>query len=384
MTSLYELQVLIISDRTTNQSSACLDLNKGSFNNPTQPEIPGLAHFCEHMLFQGNQKYPEENYFNEFVKKYSGSKNAATGSENTYYFFQISNEGFEPALDIWSYFFKSPLMKQDCVDREVNAVNSENEKNLKIDSRRLHQIKKLLMNSPFNNFGCGNLETLETKPKQLGLNLHENVKKFFDENYSSNLMKLTLISNLDLEAMEKMVVEKFSDIENKNFPVDVYEYEKLHTSVENRAKILYYLPVKETRTLRLEFYQPNLWADTPSCSPDKIMGHLIGHESQGSICYYLKKLNYITGLSSGGYPCYRGINLMSVTIQLTELGLEKFKEVTKIVFEYIEMLKIELAKGGYDYLWNEQKQHYMNQFTFLENTKRLRSCFDRIWESLIS
>ena len=28
-------------------------------------ELPGLAHFCEHMLFLGTKKYPEENEYSK-------------------------------------------------------------------------------------------------------------------------------------------------------------------------------------------------------------------------------------------------------------------------------------------------------------------------------
>lgn len=41
-------------------------------------EIPGLAHFCEHMLFLGTEKFPDENGYSSFLSKNGGSSNAAT------------------------------------------------------------------------------------------------------------------------------------------------------------------------------------------------------------------------------------------------------------------------------------------------------------------
>lgn len=61
-----------------------------------------MAHFCEHMLFLGTEKYPKENHYSEFVKKHGGMKNAATGEDYTYYYFDIKNEQFSEALDIFS------------------------------------------------------------------------------------------------------------------------------------------------------------------------------------------------------------------------------------------------------------------------------------------
>lgn len=48
------LRVMLISDVDTNRSAVCLDVNVGSWSDP--PELPGLAHFVEHMLFLGTEK----------------------------------------------------------------------------------------------------------------------------------------------------------------------------------------------------------------------------------------------------------------------------------------------------------------------------------------
>ena len=47
--------------------AACaLCVGVGSFSDPV--DIPGLAHFVEHMVFMGSEKYPQENGFDEFIK----------------------------------------------------------------------------------------------------------------------------------------------------------------------------------------------------------------------------------------------------------------------------------------------------------------------------
>ncbi|KAK6035998.1 peptidase, M16 family, partial [Cooperia oncophora] len=55
------LRVLLVSDPTTDKSAAAMDVNVGSLMDPW--ELQGLAHFCEHMLFLGTDKYPKENEF---------------------------------------------------------------------------------------------------------------------------------------------------------------------------------------------------------------------------------------------------------------------------------------------------------------------------------
>lgn len=45
------MKVLLISDPATDKSAACLCVETGHMSDPN--DLPGLAHFCEHMLFLG-------------------------------------------------------------------------------------------------------------------------------------------------------------------------------------------------------------------------------------------------------------------------------------------------------------------------------------------
>ena len=52
-----DLKVLLISDPEADKSAASLSVFRGNYSDPE--EYPGLAHFLEHMLFIGTEKYPE-------------------------------------------------------------------------------------------------------------------------------------------------------------------------------------------------------------------------------------------------------------------------------------------------------------------------------------
>ena len=72
----------------------------GHFDDPE--EIPGLAHFLEHMLFMGTEKYPDEGDYGNFLKSHGGVYNAYTASELTNYFFQVDSAYFLDTLDRYS------------------------------------------------------------------------------------------------------------------------------------------------------------------------------------------------------------------------------------------------------------------------------------------
>ena len=114
------LRALLISDPDTDKSAAAVDVNAGSYQDPDNRL--GLAHFLEHMLFMGNEKYPEVDGYFEFIRANGGSANAYTADVRTNYYFDINNDNLRSALDQLAQFFVSPTLDPAYVDRERNAV----------------------------------------------------------------------------------------------------------------------------------------------------------------------------------------------------------------------------------------------------------------------
>lgn len=131
-----------------------------------------------HRLFLGTKKYPNENYYKQFLAKHGGSSNAATGAihrlsqscfsmlllgmESTVYQFIVLQGALTGAVEIFSEFFKEPLFSSSATAREVRAVDSEDSKNRIIDGRRgLQVVKSLILPShKYAKFSTGNAETL--------------------------------------------------------------------------------------------------------------------------------------------------------------------------------------------------------------------------------
>jgi insulysin len=102
------LRALLIHDPDADKSAASLDVNVGCALDPKP--LYGTAHFLEHMLFMGTEKYPDEEEYSKYIKDKGGMNNAYTSLTNTNYHFDCSNEGFEGAVDRFAQFFISPLL----------------------------------------------------------------------------------------------------------------------------------------------------------------------------------------------------------------------------------------------------------------------------------
>ncbi|KAK0655410.1 Metalloenzyme, LuxS/M16 peptidase-like protein [Cercophora newfieldiana] len=159
------------------------------------------------------------------LEAYSGSSNAHTDDTSTNYHFEVSakpSNDEEPtaenpsplhgALDRFAQFFVEPLFLESTLNRELHAVNSENENNLQSDGWRLNQLERSISNPnhPFGHFGTGNLETLKNQPEARGINVRDKFIEFYEEHYSANLMKLCVLGREPLDVLESWVCEYFS------------------------------------------------------------------------------------------------------------------------------------------------------------------------------
>lgn len=330
------LQAILIHDPKTDKAAAAMDVNVGHLSDPKN--LQGLAHFCEHLLFMGNEKYPSENAYSEYLSKNSGHSNAFTGMDHTVYYFDVHPSALHGALDRFSQFFISPIFTQSCTQREIMAVDSENSKNLQNDAWRIFQLDKAT-SSPthsFWKFGTGNLKTLVETPKSLGLDIRQELLKFYSQHYSSNVMNLAVLGKESLDHLTQLVVEQFSSVPNRNIIPDRFDGSP-YTEKE-LSKLILTRMVKDTNYLEITFPMPDQ-APYYDTQPLGFISYHIGHEGPGSIMSYLKKKGWVNSLSAGASGGATGFELFKITLDLTADGLGNYKQVVQIIFAYLDLLK---------------------------------------------
>lgn len=334
------LQVLLISDPTTEKASAAMDVHVGHQSDPA--ELPGLAHFLEHMLFLGTAKYPDENSYKAFLSAHSGRSNASTSQMHTNYYFDVLSDHLEEALDRFAQFFVAPLFTPSATEREMHAVHSENAKNLQNDHRRLYQLDKSLSNPahPFHKFGTGNLDTLGHEPKAKGVDVRKALLEFHETYYSASIMKLVIYGKEDLATLARWATERFSAVRNsgRSFPKFGGAVPYDDSRLPRRVHVA---PVKDLRTIALAWPLPPLYWEFLT-KPSKILSHLLGHEGKGSILSYLKAQKWANGLSAGLTRDNEDWSLFSVKVDATDAGIEHVDDVVAAVYQYVRLLQKKL------------------------------------------
>ncbi|KAH8805629.1 Metalloenzyme, LuxS/M16 peptidase-like protein [Xylogone sp. PMI_703] len=374
-----KLEVLLVHDAQTDKASAAMDVNVGNFSD--EEDLSGTAHAVEHLLFMGTKKYPVENAYSQYLSANSGSSNAYTAATSTNYYFEVAAKASEKAdpsepsplygaLDRFAQFFIDPLFLDSTLDRELRAVDSENKKNLQNDQWRLHQLDKSLSNPkhPYCHFSTGNLEVLKTIPESRGIDVRQKFIEFHERHYSANRMKLVILGREPLDILEKWAAELFSGIRNKDLPQNRWEDEQPFGKNELLTQT-FAKPVMDSRHLDLTFPfidEEMLYESQPS----RYISHLVGHEGPGSIMSYIKAKGWATSLSAGGYSICPGTpGMFSVQIRLTEEGLKNYKEVVKVFFQYISLLK---ETPPQEWIFQEQKGMADVDFKFRQKTPASR------------
>jgi insulysin len=373
------LQVLLVSAPESDVEAGSIHVQAGHFNDMR----PGLAHFHEHMLFLGTEKYPSSEEYEKFLASNGGSSNAFTDMEDTNYYFSVTpseedgaseeqvSGALHGALDRLAQFFISPLFEEKMVDRELRAIDSEYRNSLTSDAWRNYQLLKGGSNPlhPFHKFGCGNYQTLtdggsivnSTHSNNMGTSPRDELLEFYKTYYQTYNMRLCVVSRASLDALQQSVQDTFGALppSHEEIPRRGREIQKPLTlfstehaqystpmsivqafSPNELGIIRETVPLLESHSLKLSFAAPPL--DDPllkDSRPYRVISHILGHESPGSLHSLLNQEGWLTGLSSGIGIDTSDFSLFSLTLSLTPKGMREKDQVLDYIFQWIALLK---------------------------------------------
>ncbi|QTQ11280.1 insulinase family protein [Treponema parvum] len=94
------------------------------------PETAGLFHLYEHMMFEGDSRYPSSADMDKAVRDMGAlGQNAQTGINGVRYFFTVPSALLEKGLEFWSYAIREPLLSEQGLDSQKKVVIAEIEGN---------------------------------------------------------------------------------------------------------------------------------------------------------------------------------------------------------------------------------------------------------------
>lgn len=331
------LKVLLISDPETDKAAAAIDVNVGNWHDPK--DRAGLAHFVEHMLFIQSEKYPKIDGYKHFVEDHGGGSNAYTSDLNTNYHFSVNSDSLRESLDRFAYSIGQPILSEEYVERERNAIESEYRLKFKSDSRRGRAISGATSNPdhPYLKFGVGSLDTLDNKAGKL----LQDVKSFYENYYVAGNMSAVVYGKESLLTLEAWARESFSIFPEGNVP-ELNLDEPVFLPGQRGVRINFE-PIKDNRYLTLNFPQPPAQQFYDE-SPMYLLGFYLGDEASGSLHSLLKEEGLIESLEAYTSGIGNYLSEFSIGIELTDDGYNQIDKIVALVFDHIDLVRREGIK----------------------------------------
>ncbi|MBC8984994.1 insulinase family protein [Pedobacter sp. N36a] len=175
----------------------------------------GIAHFVEHMNFNGTKHFPKKelsNYLEKSGIRFGADINANTGFDETVYQLPLPSDNPEllaNGLQIMRDWAQDANMAAEDVERERHVILEEKRFRQGISQRYLEK------SVPFytNDSRYGSRLPIGTEEVLLKVSPEE-IRSFYKEWYRPDLQAILVVGDVDVDQMEKDIKAKFSDLKN--------------------------------------------------------------------------------------------------------------------------------------------------------------------------
>jgi zinc protease len=237
-----------------------LVVNAGSLQEDDDQQ--GLAHFVEHMCFNGTKNFKKNeliSYLQSVGVKFGAHLNAYTSFDETVYMITIPTDkqdivdkGFQ-ILEDWAH---NVSFEDAEIEKERGVVIEEWRTGLGADERMRNKTFPVIFKDSryAKRLPIGTIDVLRTfKP--------ETVRKFYKDWYRPDLMSVVIVGDVDEKLVEEKIQKHFSQITQVNSPrprveSEIPDHKETLTATASDkeaafliAQVIYKQPVERTKTL---------------------------------------------------------------------------------------------------------------------------------------
>jgi len=186
----------------------------------------GLAHFTEHMAFNGTKHFPKNELINFLQKtgvRFGADINAYTGFDQTVYMVQIPtdqkgllDDGFQ-IIEDWAH---GQLMDGKEIDKERGVIVEEWRLGLGADDRMMKRYFPVIFKGSkyADRLPIGKVEVLQNFQ-------HEAIRSFYRDWYRPDLQAVVVVGDIDIDSAEAKIIQHFSQIQMPSAPKERKEFD---------------------------------------------------------------------------------------------------------------------------------------------------------------
>ena len=180
------------------------------------PDQLGIAHFCEHMNFNGTRNFPKNDlvkYFESIGMEFGPEINAYTSFDETVYMLKVpldKEEYVQKGLQVLYDWASQVTDSDEEIDRERGVIHEEWRNGRGAEKRMMDQwLPVALKNSKYaERMPIGEMDVIDKCSPEV-------LRRFRNDWYRPDLQAVIVVGDFEQDKMVKMIVEKFSDIPAK-------------------------------------------------------------------------------------------------------------------------------------------------------------------------
>ena len=203
--------VVMANKEPKSRASLRLLVNAGSLHE--NEDQRGLAHFLEHMAFNGSTHYKSGTlveFFQRMGMSFGGDTNASTSFDRTLYLLELADtktETLAEGFQVFGDYAEGLLLLSGDLDKERGIILSEKRARDSVDFRTfVAQFEFALGTTRFpQRIPIGLTEVIEKAPR-------ERFVEFYDTWYRPELISVVAVGDFDAGAVEKQIISTFSHI----------------------------------------------------------------------------------------------------------------------------------------------------------------------------
>lgn len=199
---------LLYKFKDIEHTSFCISLESGA-NSESEYEV-GMAHALEHILFKGTKELKEEE-INEKLDDLFGFNNAMTNFPYVIYYGTTAKEDFEEGFSLYSDIVLHPAFEKSGFSEELGVIKQESDEWKEDLEQHVEDIALMngLSKERIGNLIIGEKEHIEAISLQ-------KLKDFYDRNYVSENMVVSVVTPLPIEKVKEIVEKNFSKAKEGN------------------------------------------------------------------------------------------------------------------------------------------------------------------------
>ncbi len=185
--------------------------------NEIEPGLSGFAHFFEHMMFRGTEKYNAEA-FNNVLQSLGADNNAYTNNDATVYHTLASADALEKIIEVESDRFMNLKYSEEAFKTEAGAILGEYNKNF---SSPFQSMFEKLNDAAYDKHTykhttMGFIKDIQDMPNQYQYSL-----KFFDRWYRPEYCTIVVVGDVKHDQLVSLTKKYYSGWKRGNYVLDV-------------------------------------------------------------------------------------------------------------------------------------------------------------------